>query len=224
MNKICAVIPAYNASRTIEILIKKISRYIHRENIIVVDDGSEDETYRIATNFGVNVVRHERNFGKGRALKTGFEFALKNGFELIFTIDADLQHNPERIPAFIRKLDEGFDIVVGNRMNNLRGMPLERILSNKITSFLISLRTGQKIHDSQCGFRLIKREVIDKISIKSDGFVFESEFLIRSALSGFKIGFVDIETIYNNEVSNIKHLSDTLKFIVFYLRSLKIKK
>lgn len=219
MSKICAIIPSYNAEKTIETLIQRVGRFIQPRDIIVVDDGSSDRTFEIALNLGAVALKLERNSGKGKALKTGFEFAKKAGYDAVLTLDADFQHNPDEIPKFIKKFDEGFDIVIGNRMKNLKPMPIERIFSNKITSFLISIRTGKKILDSQCGFRLISMRVIQNVDARADGFAFESEFLIKALLAGFKVGFVDIETIYNDGKSNIKHLRDTLNFISIYFQS-----
>ncbi len=224
MNKICAVIPAYNAEKTIGTLIEGIKKFIPKEDIVVVDDGSLDETSKIAFGFGVSVIKLQKNYGKGKALKTGFEFAKLKNYDAVLTLDADLQHNPNEIPKFIDKFNEGFDIVIGNRMKNLKPMPIERIFSNKTTSFLISLRTRKKVLDSQCGFRLISMDVIRSVSAKSDGFSFESEFLIKALLAGFKVGFVDIETIYNSRASHIKHLRDTLNFISIYFQSFFWKK
>ena len=217
MSKICAVIPAYNAEKTIAGLVCEVSRYV--DNVVVVDDGSVDKTSDVAFKAGAVVLRCEKNSGKGKALKTGFKFALENGFELILTLDADFQHNPKRIPDFVSKLGEGYDIVIGNRRKKPGVMPLERIFSNITTSFLITLRTGVKVPDSQCGFRLIKNYVIENINAKSDGFVFESEFLIKALLMGYRVGFVDIETIYNGERSYIRHIYDTVEFIKLYLKS-----
>ncbi len=219
MNKICAVIPAFNAEETIGILIERVKKFIPKEDIVVVDDGSFDQTSKIALGFGVSVIKLQRNYGKGRALKTGFEFAKSKNYDAVLTLDADLQHNPDEIPKFIEKFNEGFDIVIGNRMKNLKPMPIERIFSNKTTSFLISLRTRKKVLDSQCGFRLINIDVIRSINAKSDSFSFESEFLIKALLAGFKVGFVDIETIYNGRTSHIRHFKDTLDFISIYLQS-----
>lgn len=219
MNNVCAVIPAYNAEKSVGVLIEKLKEHIPLENIVVVDDGSTDATYEAAVDSGVNVLKLDKNYGKGRALKVGFEFAKINNYNAVLTLDADLQHDPGEIPKFFDKFKEGFDMVVGNRMKNLKPMPIERIFSNKTTSFLISLRTKQRIPDSQCGFRLIDMKVIQEINAKSDGFEFESEFLIKALLAGFKVGFVDIKTIYNGERSYIKHLDDTFRFVAIYLRS-----
>jgi glycosyltransferase involved in cell wall biosynthesis len=217
VNNICAIIPAYNSEKTIGTLLEKVLKFV--SDVVVIDDGSVDRTVDIASGFGVNVIRHGRNFGKGRALKTGFEFAKSKNYDAVLTLDSDLQHNPEEIPKFFEKYADGFDIVIGNRMKNLKGMPIERIFSNKTTSLLISLRTGIKVPDSQCGFRLIGIDVIKNVDAKSDGFAFESEFLIKALLYGFKVGFVDIETIYNGERSYIKHARDTFKFVSIYLQS-----
>ncbi len=224
MNEFCAVIPAYNAERTIGKLIQKVSQFIPMKDIIVVDDGSSDKTCEIASDLGVNVLKLYRNYGKGKALKTGFEYAKSQNYTAVLTLDADLQHNPDEIPKFFARFNEGFDILIGNRMKNLKPMPIERIFSNKTTSFLISMRTGQKILDSQCGFRLIKIDVIKNVDAKSDGFAFESEFLIKALLRGFKVGFVDIETIYNGERSYIKHFKDTFNFVSIYIQSFFWKK
>jgi glycosyltransferase involved in cell wall biosynthesis len=135
VNNICAIIPAYNSEKTIGTLLEKVLKFVN--DVVVIDDGSVDRTVDIASGFGVNVIRHGRNFGKGRALKTGFEFAKSKNYDAVLTLDSDLQHNPEEIPKFFEKYADGFDIVIGNRMKNLKGMPIERIFSNKTTSLLI---------------------------------------------------------------------------------------
>lgn len=127
MSNICAVIPAYNAERTIKILIERVKKFIPLEDIVVVDDGSTDMTSEIALGCGANVLKHAKNYGKGKALKTGFKFAILKNYDAVLTLDADLQHDPDEIPKLIDKFSEGFDIVIGNRMKNLKSMPVERI-------------------------------------------------------------------------------------------------
>ena len=110
-------------------------------------------------------------------------------------------------------------ILIGSRWRSGTKMSLDRRLSNRITSFLISIRTGQKIPDSQSGYRLIKREVLEKATTTEDRFMAETEFLLKASSNGFKIGSLHIPTIYNEEASHINKFSDTLKFISLYIRS-----
>jgi len=123
-----------------------------------------------------------------------------------------LQHNPDEIPLLLYELNN-FDIVIGNRLNNLVDMPLHRRMSNKITSFLLSIKTGQRIIDSQCGFRAFRSEVIKNIKTVKNGFEAESEILIKASRKGYKIGFTDISTIYGNEESKMTPVKTTFNFI-----------
>ena len=150
-------------------------------------------------------------------LRKGFEKATELDCDAVITLDADLQHNPATIPAFLSGL-ENFDLILGNRFKDLSGMPLQRIMSNKLTSFLLSKKTGIKIVDSQCGFRAFKLEVLKQIKTRSNGYEAESEILILAARAGFKIGFVEVPTIYGNETSKMKPLNAILGFIkvLFY--------
>jgi hypothetical protein len=130
----------------------------------------------------------------------------------LVTLDADLQHNPDEIPVLVAEL-KNFNIVIGNRLNNLKGMPLHRRMSNFITSFLLSLKTGQKLIDSQCGFRAYNAEVIRNVDTIENGFEAESEMLIKATRKGFKIGFTEISTIYGDERSKMSPFKTTFGFI-----------
>ncbi|MBN2366906.1 MAG: glycosyltransferase family 2 protein, partial [Calditrichaeota bacterium] len=167
--------------------------------------------------------RHEKNLGKGMALQTGFRELLKSHSpDMIITIDSDLQHPPEYIPEFIHSFEKhGAHVVTGYRKRDLRIMPLSRIISNSLTSLIISLMTGQLIPDSQCGFRLIDATILPKMHFKEKRFHLESEFLIKSGWSGLTINSVKIPTIYHSEKSSINHLRDTLNFVWLVLRLLK---
>ncbi|MFQ6115137.1 MAG: glycosyltransferase family 2 protein [bacterium] len=220
--KICAVIPAYNASRTLKSVVDELRRYNPKINIVIIDDGSTDNTKDVAANLNVLVLEHHENLGKGAALKSGFSTALSMGAELIITLDADAQHNPHDIRKLFSKMEaESLDLVVGSRMSNTANMPVHRILSNKITSKLISWRVGQKIEDSQCGLRLIRAKLLKNINLESNRFETESELIMKSALNGFRIGSVAIETIYmRNGASAVKLIADTLRFIKLFVTSL----
>ncbi len=225
-SEIAAVIPAYNAETTLVEVICNLRTSLPNLPIIVINDGSEDATGRKAKSMNVIYLEHSRNRGKGAALKTGIRRALAmNHPTYILTLDADNQHSPRFVPEMLRKIKEdSHDIVVGSRMWNMTPMPLHRILSNKITSKLISWRVGQRIIDSQCGFRLFPTNLVRRLKLDSDRFDFESEFLIRAALAGLRIGFVKIDAVYTkNQVSHIK-IVDLFRFIRLYLRSFAWKR
>jgi len=220
MIEFCVLIPAYNEERNLKRVLDDLKSYVDKDRVIVVDDGSKDNTGIIAEESGVCVISHKNNLGKGEALRSGFKEAVKKNVSWIIVMDSDFQHQPKDIPRFLKKAEEGnVDIILGSRMNNIKEMPFHRILSNKITSFLISLRIGQKVEDSQCGFRIIRKNVIEEISLNKSHFSLESELLLKAGLKKFKIGSVRIETIYNNSKSNINPLRDTLGFIFVFILS-----
>jgi glycosyltransferase involved in cell wall biosynthesis len=217
---IYAIIPAYNSSATIEQVIQDTRQQLPVKSIIVVDDGSHDKTAEISKKIGVIVLSHPVNRGKGAALKTGFAKALECGADVIFTLDADGQHQPQVFGEFLQVMRENTaDIVIGNRMQSLKKMPFHRILSNRITSKLISLRIGYPIEDSQCGFRLLRSSVIRKVKLELNRFDLESELIIKAGLAGFHFGAVPIETIYHNQSSAIHHIRDTFRFVKLYFKS-----
>jgi glycosyltransferase involved in cell wall biosynthesis len=210
-SKICAVIPFYNEKHFIVSVILESLKHV--DKIIAVNDGSEDGSEKlIQESKKVKVLNFDLNYGKGKALQAGFDESLKDDFEFIITIDGDSQHDPKYIPDLIKKLKE-FDIVIGNRLSNIKSMPLPRIFSNKITSFLMTLKTGQNIQDSQCGFRAYKKEVLNTIRTHCSGYEAESEILIYAARKGFKIGFVNIPTIYGDEKSKMNPVKAIFGFI-----------
>lgn len=213
------LIPAFNAESTIQKLIIETKKYFLPENILVVNDGSSDKTFEIANSEKVNLLNHSKNLGKGAALKTGFQFAVENNFDWVLTMDADLQHSPNDVPKFFDEINiSNSDIILGNRMNDLKNMPLHRRFSNIVTSFLVRLRTNQNIIDSQCGFRFYKIDVLKYLQNFSDGYEFETEILIWASKNNFKISSVPIETIYNNEKSFMNHLHTTKMFLKSILR------
>jgi len=217
---IYAIIPAYNSSATIEQVIRDTRQQLSEKAIIVVDDGSSDNTAGLSRQLGVLVLAHSKNQGKGAALKTGFSKALECGAELVFTLDADGQHPPRAFVDFLKKMTEtGADVVLGKRLFDPRKMPFHRILSNRMTSFLLSWRVGCQIDDSQCGYRLLRASVLKSIQLDANRFDLESELLIKAGLAGFRFASVPIETIYQNQSSSIHLLWDTVRFIKLYFKS-----
>jgi glycosyltransferase involved in cell wall biosynthesis len=219
--RFAVIIPAYNSERTIGDVISRVAQVVPELSIIVVNDGSVDETVKLCETAGVQVLSYPQNQGKGAALKQGFLKALESDYDAVLTLDADGQHPPELIPKFIECFEQkSVDIVIGSRMDSLKNMPFSRILSNKITSWLISQRIQQHVADSQCGFRLIRRTVIENLRLNSDKFDFESEIIIKAGLAGYQICSVPIETIYNDYGSSINHVTDTFRFIKLFWKSL----
>ena len=210
-NKVAAVIPFYNESKTINRVVLETLKYV--SFVIAVNDGSTDGSPdNIPISEKVTLISYKRNRGKGYALRKGLEKGIEKGFLKLVTIDADSQHDPEEIPALISGLTN-YDIVIGNRLNDLKGMPLQRRISNKITSFLLSIKTGQKILDSQCGFRAYRAETVKNITTVEDGYEAETEILIKASRGGYKIGFINITTIYGDEESKMMPIKTTFGFI-----------
>lgn len=217
---IALVIPAYNAAGSLKLLLGRLKPYAASEHIYVVDDGSTDDTASVAKASGAGLLQHAGNRGKGAALRTGFNYLLRNRrYDAVLTIDADLQHDPADIPAFLREWEKReFQVLVGARRKIGSGMPVHRMFSNVLTSFLVSARTGRIMKDSQSGFRLISTDVLSSVTAESDGFEAETEFLIRAALKGFRIGFVPIATIYGTAGSHMTHWHTTKRFLSVLLK------
>jgi glycosyltransferase involved in cell wall biosynthesis len=215
------VIPALDAARHLEAVVRETSRFIPLSRIIVVDDGSTDGTHETATRAGATVLRHAENQGKGIALNTGILAAFEMGAVYAITMDADGQHDPREIPLFLeRELETEADIIVGNRMANRKNMPGDRVFANRVTSWFVSLRSGVHIPDSQNGYRLIKTSLYQTLRIKAKRYAAESEVLIRAAKRGAKIDWVPVETIYGSETSSVNPVVDTVRFLRMAVRSL----
>ncbi len=217
--KVCCVIPAYQESSAISEVVKLSKKYC--ECVIVVDDGSTDGTGDLATREGAKVVTHSRNRGKGAALRTGFQAAIKLGCEIVITLDGDLQHNPKSIPRFLKKIEEGAEVVVGSRYKTSgETMPFARKLSNLFTTKTIRLLFGVPVTDSQSGYRAFTRRVLETISVRDDGFAAETEMLIDAKRANFRISEIPIATTYGEEKSKIRAHRDISKWLVNLFRSL----
>jgi len=215
--RIAALIPALNEAHNIGNVVRGVLPYV--AGAVVVDDGSMDATGEVASAAGAIVLRHESNRGKGAALKTGFQYLMGQGYEGAVTIDADGQHDPAEIPLFVAAAQEGFDMVIGNRMSNVSTMPFVRRFANHTSSFLISLFLGQMIRDSQNGFRYYKLSSVTALPLKASKYDLETEVIFKAARAGQRIGWVPTRTIYRSEArSKFNSVTDTLRFVGALIR------
>jgi len=218
--KTCILIPGYNESRMIGQVVTNARKII--DDVVVIDDGSRDNTAQIAQDAGAYVIKHEVNKGKGAALRTGFQYVIDHGYDAVITMDSDGQHDPDDIPGFLDAVEKiGSGIIIGTRMGDISTMPLIRRCTNKLTSFSASMLARQKIEDSQSGFRLITTDVLKTVKLETAGFETESEILIKASKAGFRISSVSIKTIYGEEKRKIKPMRDTYRFLRLLFRSLR---
>jgi len=199
--KICIVIPAFNEETTVGGVVKSIyqalqkSKYI--SEVVVVDDGSKDNTARKAKQSGAVVISHILNSGSGGATATGLSYAQQNGFDIAATMDADGQHAPEDvikgIEELIRRKD---DLLIGSRLINNKGMSKVKIFGNKGLSFITYILFGVNSTDSQSGLRIYSRRALQELQWETQGYEFCSEMLWRAKQIGLKIGEYPIKAIY----------------------------
>ena len=219
----CVIVPAYQEGGRIGQVVQGIVPYVPA--VIVVDDGSPDKTADEARQAGALVIRHDVNRGKGMALDSGFRVARERGFDFVVTMDGDGQHAPADLPAFLEAFARNeFPVLVGNRMANVVSMPWMRRVVNRVMSWLLSREMGQRVPDTQCGYRLYKLSVVPELSSASKYFAAESEILLELSGRGIRIGSVSIATIYGTETSKISPVKDTLRFISMLRRYRKRRK
>lgn len=213
----CVVIPAFNEAGRVGSVVERLRKHV--PDVVVVDDGSSDQTAAVAEKAGAAVIRHASNMGKGVALRDGFEYARSRGFEILVTMDADGQHDPDEIPRFIEAyVRTGIPVLIGNRMAHVGAMPWLRRLTNRFMSWLLSREMKQYIPDTQCGFRLYRCDVIPFVAAQSERFAAESEVLLHVADRCIRVDSVPIATIYRSEKSKINPFKDTIRFFAMLRR------
>lgn len=208
--KVIVVMPAYNAGSTLEKTIKDIPDGFADE-IILVDDASQDNTVNLAKSLGLTVITHEKNIGYGGNQKTCYDMALKKGADIVIMIHPDYQYDGFLAPVFTEIIERGVcDIVLGSRVRTRKeslnaGMPLYKYLSNRALTFIENIVTGQNLSEWHTGYRAYSRKVLETIPYKnnSDDFVFDAQFLIQAAFFGFIIGDLPIPCRYMEEASSI---------------------
>jgi len=182
------IIPAYNEEETIGDIISTTTQIMENMNlpyeIIVVDDGSTDKTAMIASLYKVTVLSNGQNQGKGYSLRRGFRQAQG---DIIVTIDSDGEHHPKEIPDLVNPLLNGADVVSGSRFMGENDQVTSKLnqIGNMLLNTAIMSLTGKRITDTQTGFRAIKKEVLEKLNLESDGYDIETEIIVKSLRNGF---------------------------------------
>ena len=210
MSHITAIVPAYNEEITIGSVVIGTGEFV--DHVIVVDDGSTDNTAYIAEKAGAEVIKHSKNRGKGAALKTGFQ--VMHETDIFLTIDGDGQHNPQEIPLLIKPIVDGeADLVNGSRYLNKKhhGTPIYRRLGQKVLDKTTKINTGLKITDSQSGFRAFAAYTVPAFRFSKTGFSIESEMLMDAAANSFKITEVHVGITYNSTKNGKNHTKNPFK-------------
>ena len=207
-----AVIPAFNDEKHIGDIVRRTRERL--ENVLVIDDGSADQTAQRAREAGAEVIVHSENRGKGEAIKTGLGHWLAQEVTWVTLLDSDGQHLPEEIDRFLSAAGSATrpTFFIGNRMNNLAGMPFIRRIVNRYMSNRISRVCGQKIPDTQCGYRMLDRQLIPELLGGGHRFDYDTEVLIIASRKGYRIESVPITTVYTDQVSKIHPLRDAIRF------------
>ena len=193
---ILVCIPAFNEGKVIDKVIKNCLKF--SDKVVVCDDGSTDNTSEVADNAGVDVIRHEKNIGKGEALRSLFKFAAHSKNDIIVTIDGDGQFLPEEIPKLVKGIEENkSDIVVGYRFDDTADMPDYRKFGNKMLDKMTNMVQELSVRDTQSGFRAYSKKVIEIIDFKMKGFGADAEILIDATKKGFRLTEEKITVIYD---------------------------
>jgi glycosyltransferase involved in cell wall biosynthesis len=207
--RVTAVLPAYNAARTIEKTIQQIDRAV-ADDVIVVDDGSTDRTRDIARALAVHYAFHRQNHGYGGNQKTCYALALATGADIVVMLHPDYQYDPRLLPALAHMIGSGaYDVAIASRILGhgalVGGMPVYKYISNRVLTFAQNILTGQKLSEYHTGYRAFSRKVLETLPLlaNSDDFVFDNQMLVQCHRWGFRIAEISCPTKYFPEASSI---------------------
>ena len=211
-----ALIPAYNEVRTIASVIAGTVPRVAR--VIVVDDGSTDGTGEAAAAAGAEVMRLDRNAGKGTAIRAGLSRVFATDATHVLFMDGDLQHRPDEIPGLLAAAEAtGAAMVIGERMFVREEMPASRYWANVIGSWALATLMGVDLVDTQSGFRVVRTDVLRLIELEATGYEFETELVVKLARRGAHVAGVPIKAVYGGEKSKIRPVRDTTRNITLAL-------
>lgn len=194
--KVAVGIPAFNEESTIAKVVVRSQKYA--DKVIVVDDGSVDDTGLIATGLGAAVIRHGKNLGKGAGLRDCFEWAKRNGADVLVTLDADGQHDPSKIPLLVDTLEmQDADVVIGSRTTRPVDMPRHRWAGARMLDFVTHVKIGNRLIDAQSGFRAYSRKAIETLVATEFGMGADSELIMKADRAGMRIVEIPIAAAYS---------------------------
>jgi glycosyltransferase involved in cell wall biosynthesis len=207
--RICVVLPAYNAGRTLEATFREIPAQVV-DDIILVDDASTDDTLEVARRLGIFAVAHDENKGYGANQKTCYQFALDRGADIVIMLHADYQYSPKLLLPMAAMLSSGFfDVVLGSRILGIGaltgGMPLYKYVANRALTLVQNILLGHKLSEYHTGYRGFIRSVIESLPLArdSDDFIFDNQMLSQAIYKGYRIGEISCPTKYFPEASSI---------------------
>jgi glycosyltransferase involved in cell wall biosynthesis len=214
-----AVIPAFNEAASIAEVVCGISGLV--DKIIVIDDGSTDDTAARARAAGAEVIVHPHNLGKGRAVRTGLTHVAAEAFTHVLLLDGDMQHVPQEASRLIAAAARtGADAVLGERQFSRDAMPASRYHTNAIGSWALSSFVGLSIRDTQCGFRLFKVDTLRGLRLRATSYDIETEMLIKVRRRGGRVTSVPVTAVYGGQRSKLRPIRDTTRtcFLAVYYR------
>lgn len=222
MNLVC--IPAFNEESCLGDVIAEAKKHV--DSVVVCDDGSSDNTSKIAVSNGAKLIRHETNLGKGAAMKSLFDYAKNHNADLVVMIDGDGQFKANEIPLLIKPILNGYDVVIGNRFSKNSEMPNYRAFGNKVLDKMTNIAADLPFEDTQSGFRSYSKKAINSISVQSSGFGSDAEILVNAAQKDLKITDVPVSVLYNTgtKTSTKNPVSHTTEVVLSLIELISIKR
>ena len=199
--KIIAAMPAYNEESYIGTMVLKTRKYV--DEVIIVDDGSTDETSEIAKLAGATVVQHDRNKGYGAAIQSILAEARKRTPDVLVLIDADTQHNPSDIPDLIKPILDGFDLIIGSRELKKSNIPFYRRIGQKVLMYSTRILSGKRLSDTESGFRVFSKKAITSLKLRENGMAASAETIAEATKRNLKVTEVPISVIYTRDGSTL---------------------